>query len=235
MADIKFTDIEFRADIDFRLKCWYKEGCNLAKDSCEKVCPRYLEMNCLINTCGMKDATRYLKELVPKKSEIEAYKRLKEIKDNVVSFVENGKNLYITAPNVQTGKTSWSLKILYKYFDEIWSGNGFRTRGYFVYVPEFLSKARSFEYRDTAEFKKIDKVLKKADLVIWDDITSIYLNQNDQNLLNLYIDKRFMEDKANIFNGYKVDDLKPYIGDKLANRLKTNCEVIELKGASRIK
>lgn len=223
------------ADIDFRLKCWYKEGCNLVQPDCERRCPRYLEMNCLINTCGMKDANRYLKDLVPKKNELQAYKRLKEIKDNIVNFVDSGKNLFITSTNVQTGKTSWSLKILYKYFDEIWSGNGFRTRGYFIYLPEFLTKAKSYEYKDTDEFKKIDRVLKTADLVIWDDITASYLSQIDQNLLNLYIDKRFMEDKANIFNGYKVNDLKNYVGERLANRLKTNCEIIELQGASRVK
>ena len=223
------------SDIDFKLECWYKNGCNLEQPNCQKTCHRYLEMNYLINNCGMKNAKRYLKPLEPQKKEFPAYLRLKEIKDDIVNFVELGKNLYITAENVQTGKTSWSLKILYKYFDEVWAGNGFRTRGYFLYVPEFLSRVRSFEYKDSAEFKKIDKILKTADLVIWDDITSLQLNQNDQNTLNLYIDKRFMEDKANIFNGCLFQDLSSLIGPKLANRLQTNCEIVALSGTSRVK
>ena len=103
------------ADIDFKIPCWYKNGCNLAEDKCEKTCHRYLEMNYLINNCGMKDAYRYLKELIPQQTEQASYARLTEIKANIVEFVENGKNLYIASPYVQTGKTSWSLKILYKY------------------------------------------------------------------------------------------------------------------------
>lgn len=222
-------------NIDFKIDCWYKNGCNLEKPGCQKTCHRYLEMNYLIANCGMKNAHRYLKPLAPQNNEVDAYLRLKDIKDNIVSFVDAGKNLYITGNNVQTGKTSWSLKILYKYFDEIWAGNGFKVRGYFLYVPEFLSKARSFDYKDTPEYKAIDKILKQADLIIWDDISSMQLTTMDQNILNLYIDKRFMEDKANIFNGCYCEDLQSVLGAKLGNRLQTNCEVVKLVGTSRVK
>lgn len=237
-------------NIDFKLDCWYKNGCNLETNDCQKTCHRYLEMNYLINNCGMKHAKRYLKDLIPQEVEIPAYLELKDIKSNIVDFVENGRNLFITSPHVQTGKTSWALKILYKYFDEIWAGNGFKVRGYFLYVPEFISKCKSFEYKDTEEYKRINKALKRADLVIWDDITAMNLSQIDQNLLNLYIDKRFMEEKANIFTGWssipeespkdKLNDLLkeniiPVLGNKLANRISTNCKVISLEGLSRVK
>ncbi len=83
----------------------------------------------------MRNATKYLKPITPKKIDIPSFDRLKTIKDNILPFVNDGKSLYISSNNLQTGKTTWSLKILYKYFDEIWAGNGFRIRGYFLYVP----------------------------------------------------------------------------------------------------
>ena len=48
---------------------------------------------------------------------------------------------------------------MYKYFDEIWAGSDFVPRGYFLYVPEFIDNARSFQYKETSEYKEIDKVL----------------------------------------------------------------------------
>ena len=219
--------------IDFKIDCWYSGGCPKEFPNCKKTCHRYLEMNCLINTCGMKHTEKYLKNIQPAKLDVSSFMRLKEIKDSIVSFTEQGSNLYIGSVNLQTGKTTWSLKLLYKFFDEIWCGNGFRTRGYFIHVPEFLGKLKDFSFRETAEYKRIDKCLKTCDLVIWDDITSQPLTPNEQNILNVYIDKRLMEDKANIFNGmyYKGEKLEQVVGSKLAIRL-SESEVIVLKGKS---
>ena len=76
-------------------------------------------MNYLINNCGMKNADRFLKPISPAKIDVDAYLQLQEIKDNIVQFVEESRNLYIISHNLQTGKTTWSLKIMYKFFDEI--------------------------------------------------------------------------------------------------------------------
>ena len=69
------------SNIDFRLKCWYEAGCNLKTDFCEKTCHRYLQMNYLINNCGMKNADRFLKPISPAKIDVDAYLQLQEIKD----------------------------------------------------------------------------------------------------------------------------------------------------------
>ena len=223
-------------DINFELKCWYSGGCPRECYNCKQTCHRYLEMNCLINNCGMPNAMKYLKLISPEKCDFKSYQRLQHIKENILEYVNNGINLYISAQNLQTGKTTWSLKILYKFFDEIWAGNGFRVRGYFLYVPEFIAKLRDFGYRNTEEFKTIDRNLKSCDLVVWDDISSIDLTPQEQNLLNIYIDKRFMEDKSNIFNGvyHEQSDLEQLMGTKLATRL-LNSETIVFKGKSHKK
>lgn len=217
------------ANIDFRLKCWYKEGCNMATYNCEKTCHRYLEMNYLINNCGMKNAERFLKPIYPARCDIKAYKALQHIKDNVVRFVDNGQNLYLNSIHLQTGKTTWALKILYKFFDEIWAGNGFRQRGYFVYVPELLENTKSFEYKQSAQFKILDNVLKTADLIIWDDISSCNMTPSEQNMINIYIDKRIIDGKANLFTGLQQspESLKLSLGSKLSARL-LSCDQITL-------
>lgn len=217
------------ANIDFKLKCWYKDGCNAANYNCEKTCHRYLEMNYLINNCGMKNAERFLKLLQPDERDVDAFLRLNDIKTNVVNFVQTSQNLFLNSILLQTGKTTWALKILYKFFDEIWAGNGFRVRGYFLYVPEFLEKAKTFEYKQSNEFKQLDNILKNADLVIWDDISSCALSPVDQNLLNIYIDKRMIDGKSNIYTGlYQTPEvLKDLLGVKLSARLNA-CEQIKL-------
>lgn len=220
------------ADIDFRLPCWYKEGCNAKDYNCEKVCHRYLEMNYLINNCGMKNASKFLKPLNPEEGDIQTFEKLQEIKDNIVSFVKEAKNLFIASPQIETGKTSWALKIMYKYFDEIWAGNGFKRRGYFLYVPEFLNNIKSFEYKNSDEFKTIDKILRTTDLVVWDDLTTNQLSPQEQAIINTYIDKRVLEGLSNIYDGlfYKSETMVQYLGLKLSQRiLKSELAIIKGK------
>ncbi len=219
-------------NIDFRLNCWYTP-CQLEEPNCKKTCHRYLEMCCLITNCGMKHAEKYLKSINAAKIDKDAFDRLAVIKNNILPFVEEGHNLTIKSLFLQTGKTTWALKMLYKYFDEIWSGNGFRPRGYFLYVPEFLNKTKTFAFRDTNEFKKMDRLLRTVDLVIWDGITENTLSANEQIMLNTYIDKRLLEGKANIFTGMFInaqDELKN-LGNKLKARL-DSCENILIRGQS---
>ena len=106
-------------------------------------------------------------------------------------------------------------------------------RGYFLYVPQFLHNLRNFEYKNTTEYKFLDKILNTVDLVIWDDITSLDLSPQDQNILNMYIDKRVMENKSNIFNGLKLpeEQLQLKLGQKLAARLNM-CETVEFVSTS---
>lgn len=211
--------------IDFRLNCWYSGGCPQECNDCKKTCHRYLEMNCLISNCGMTNVSKYLKSLTPWDVDLESFKYLQNLKDNIVEFVEDGSNLFIASTNFQTGKSTWSLKLLYKYFDEIWCGNGFRVRGFFIHVPKFLNNMKDFSYKESAEYKRIDRYLKSCDLIIWDDITTQQLTPFEQNMLNVYIDQRLMEDKANIFNGQmdSMENLESIVGKKLANRL-TCCQ-----------
>lgn len=214
-------------EVDPKIKCWYT--CNTDPNyDCRKICPRYKLMNFFIVNCGKPNADRYLKLLSPSKVDVKAFLLLDKVKTNISEYVNNGLNLFIASDKLQNGKTSWSLKIMYKYFDDVWCGSDFVPRGYFIYVPDFLSKMKNYDYKNTAEFKEIDKILKTVDLVIWDDITADKLNPQDQTVLNNYISQRLQNGKANIYNGLD-NDLNEYLGKTLATRFES-FEKILLRG-----
>ena len=222
------------AEVDFKIDCWYGSGCTLRTERCQKTCPLYLEMNYMIVNCGMPDATPYIKTLIPTTdTEVKSYERLQNIKGNIVDYVTAGHDIFIVSNYSFTGKTSWAIKLMYRYFDRIWSGNGFKVRGYFLYVPDFVTKLKAFSYKETAEYKEIMHNLEHCDLVIWDAITDVTLNEHEQGLLSSVLGKRFMKGKANIYTGNAKVDLE-VLGRNLADKI-SMAERILLDGQSRTK
>lgn len=211
--------------------CWYKEVCLADVSECHN-CIKFIEMQHLMENSGLPKSRQCPQPLRAPEDDIDAYKRLAEIKDDIVSFVEQGKNLYITSEVTGNGKTSWSIKLLLRYFDQVWNGNGLRVRGLFIHVPTFLLKLKDFKTAD-AEFEHIKKYVLKADLVIWDDIASVSLSSYDFSQLLMYLDNRLLALKSNIFTGNinTKDHLEQRVGQKLASRIFGRAtEVITFKG-----
>ena len=210
-----------------REDCWYKDTCVL-KDTCDS-CIRFNEVKFLMDTSGIPEAQQVPLKLIPEESDYAQFKRLDAIKKDIVNFINEGNNLYITSNNSGNGKTSWTLKLMLRYFNEIWSGNGFRVRGMFIHVPTFLNKLKNFENPLPEEYK--NNVLN-CDLVIWDDIASTALSQWDYSQLLTYIDSRLLSKKSNIYtsnitNEYKLGEM---VGARLCSRIYSSSEVIELSG-----
>ena len=121
-------------------KCWYKDVCTC--ESCTN-CLRYAEMKYLMDNSGLSK-NRQQPIYLDGGNDRQAFLRLADIKKDIVAFVENGESLYIFSEYTGNGKTSWAIKLLHKYFDEIWAGNGFNPRGYFIHVPVLLNKLKEF-------------------------------------------------------------------------------------------
>lgn len=212
-----------------RSDCWYK---NVCQEPCTNSCVRYLEMKELMDTSNIPKVKQIPQSLTAPKCDIEAYKRLAEIKADIVDFVECGQNLYIASDKTGNGKTSWAIKLMLKYFDEIWAGNGFKPRGLFIHVPTFLLKCKDFNNKD-AEFDELKNRLSTIDLVIWDDIASTDVSAYDYSQLLMYIDNRLLDGRANIFTGNyeNRDRLEKRVGMKLTSRIWSyTTEVIIFKG-----
>lgn len=172
--------------------------------------------------------------LVPENKDYDNFVYLADIKDDIVNFVNNEENLYITSNYTGNGKTSWAIKMLLKYFDSVWSGNGFRIRGVFIHVPTFLNKLKSDIKNPDLEFESLVSCLVDVDLVIWDDIASTGLSQYDHSQLLTYIDQRVLSGKSNIFTGNIPDkeSLEKSVGARLTSRILSG-EIVELKGRDR--
>ena len=140
--------------------------------------------------------------------------------------------MYIWGKHTGNGKTSWSLKILLRFFNDIWAGNGLRVRGKFVHVPTMLLKMKDFNNPLSQEYKND---ILNCDLVVFDDIASAGISQYDLSQLILAIDHRFLYEKSTIYtSNLSPNELQSALGERLASRIVgSNTVKIELKGADK--
>lgn len=215
--------------------CPYFSVCNKVNTSeCNAGCIRYLEMDYLLHMSCIPKSKRIPKTLVPENIDLESFKRLNNIKNDIVNFVNNGCSLYLYSQTTGNGKTSWAIKILLKYFDKVWAGNRFRARGLFINVPSFLRMVTENVQNPTYEFNELKQLIAEVDLVVWDDIGATKLTEYDHKNLLSFVDQRVLADKANIYTGNLPGDLlAEAVGYRLASRIYNESSVIELKGQDR--
>lgn len=216
-------------------ECWYSEVCSSYAKDCDKCCGRYAEMKFLMEHSGIPKNKQRPIVLNPSACDYDAFVRLSNIKDHIVEFVDSGRNLYITSNIVGNGKTSWALKLLMKYFDEIWDGNGFRVRGMIVHIPTFLAKCKDFKTTDL-EFEELKRQVLEADLVVWDDIAGVTMSNYDYTQLLVCLDAREFRGLSNIFTGNisNRESLLNALGAKITSRVwNSQTEVVEFFGGER--
>lgn len=219
----------------FNPECWYKEVCDDVKDGCTKHCAQYLKMRYLMEHCGLPVNKCKPIPLQPEACDRDAFVKLANIKDNIEDFVEDGNNLYITSANVGNGKTSWSIKLLLKYFEQIWEYSDFNVRGLFISVPWFLSMSKDFKTTDP-EFEELKRHIATADLVVWDDIACTEISAYDLGQLSTYIDARCLAQLSNIYTGNlpSREMLEKALGTRLTSRIwNARTDLVELKGGDR--
>ena len=216
-------------------KCWYISVCGkYGSPECNASCIRYMEMDFLMQNSGIPRNKQYSVLLTPSKKDVQAFVTLKEIKDDIIAFVENGESVYIYSHNFGNGKTTWAIKLMQKYFDKIWAGNGFRCRGIFIHVPTFLTKIKEGISRKDEDFETLKSRLTTVDLVIWDDIAATKLGDFDHANLLTYIDQRKLNQLSNIYTGnLHQNELQEALGNRLASRVWNDSTPVKFVGADR--
>ena len=218
---------EFVSKENLRTICWYGDVCT---NECKSDCIRYLEMKFLMDNSNLPKAKQKPIDLYPDDIDYDTFVELAKIKDNIVDFVANGNNMYIASETTGNGKTSWAIKLMLKYFNEIWSGNGFKPRALFIYVPSFLTQLKNFDKKDQA-LEEIKILLPKVDLVVWDDIASVGISNYDLSQLLTYLDVRVLDEKYNIYTGNLLGkDLEDVLGTRLFSRVWNGSKKFFLKG-----
>ena len=218
-------------DRDQLSRCWYEEVCTQKADMCYSTCIRYNEMAYMIDNSGIPKA-KQRPIILDGGEDYDVFAQLADIKDNIVEFVHDGNNIYLASERTGNGKTSWAIKLLLKYFDQIWAGNGFQVRGLFIHVPTLLMKLKNF---DDPLSKSYKQQILECDLVVWDDIATTQISNYDYNNLLNFIDYRLAEEKSNIFTGNQTtkDNLENILGVRLASRVWNPSQVFIFKGKDR--
>ena len=209
--------------------CWYKDVCQV---ECEPNCLRYNEMKYLMDNSDIPPIRQIPSKLIPETIDKKAFEELNGIRLDILNFVKNGESLYIWGRQTGNGKTSWALKLMLRFFNDIWAGNGFRVRGKFVHTPTFLLKLKDFSNPLSEEYKND---IMNCDLLILDDIASVGISQYDLSQLLLYIDHRQLNCKSTIYTGnLNEKDMNSVLGSRLTSRIwSSSTTIIELKGSDR--
>lgn len=215
------------------MNCWYKGKCNLEKISCQENCLRFNNMNILTKNSRLPIDLQYPIILEPDYVDVDAFKNLNTLKDNIEEFVNKGMNLYLWSEGTGNGKTTWASKLLMSYFNRIWVFSQLKCRGVYLYIPTYLNALKT-QYLNNNSLSDYVQDVKNADLIVLDDLGVGKLTDFDRNNLLDLIDYRLNNHKSIIFtsnlNRQGITDL---FGDRLSSRIYNSSIVIRLRGRDR--
>lgn len=175
--------------------------------------------------------------LVPEKIDVESFKKLAIIKDNIARFVNDGFNLLIYSDNPGNGKTTWASKIGLAYIDYV---AAYATERPFLYLnlPLFLSEKKA-NIQDKSLSEEIDRkeaLIREAKLVIFDDIGVRGLSEFEKQLFYTWIEHRTAEKKSCIYtSNINPVNFSAIFGPRIADRIIGYSTLVEIKGQSRRK
>lgn len=196
-------------------ECWYKNKCT---NKCSNACIRYNLMYSLFKQSELPEHQWNYKDLVCFDEDEPAFIQLNEI--NMIDFVDCGRNLYIHSSICGNGKTSWAIRLMYRYFDLIWHKSNFDFKAIFVNVQKFLYNCKRSISQTVEGFEELCNKIEKADLVIWDDMSCTKVTDYEHQILFQYIDDRISAGKANIFTGNQDrENCEQLIGQRLTSRI----------------
>lgn len=217
--------------------CYIRPICN-GKDCDKDFCLRKYKMDSLYSSALMSESQK--KHIALRVDEdgtdLEQFKQLAEIEKNIVSFVNEGKNLYIHSGTCGCGKTSWSLRLIEAYFNKIWARSDGSCKALFISVPRFLLAIKDNISNKNAYVEYIKENVLAADLVVWDDVAALNRASTDYettNLLNI-IDNRIAIGKSNIYtSNLNRQQLYSILGERLTSRIANMSIDIELHGSDK--
>jgi DNA replication protein DnaC len=215
--------------------CFLYDNCN-HKDCDKDFCLRKYKMDSLYSAALMTDTQK--KHITLRVDEdgtdLEQFKQLAGIEQNIVSFVNEGKNLYLHSANCGNGKSSWSLRLVEAYFNKIWARTEIRCRVLYISVPRFLIALKDSITTRSAYVDYIKENVLDADLVVFDDIAAKMGTEHEVNHLLNIIDNRLALGKSNIYtSNLNRQQLYTALGERLTSRIANKSIDIELFGSDK--
>jgi DNA replication protein DnaC len=167
-------------------------------------------------------------------TDLEQFKQLAVIEQDIVNFIKEGKNLYLHSAIPGNGKSSWSLRLAEAYFNKIWARTSDKCRVLFISVPRFLLAIKDNISVKSSYVEYIKENVLEADLVIWDDLGSKVGSEFELSHLLSLIDNRLVLGKSNIYtSNLNRQQLYTAIGERLASRVANMSIDIEFFGSDK--
>lgn len=216
-------------------KCYLYDFCN-HKDCEAEFCQRKYKMDSLYSAALMTESQKQhiILRVDQDGTDLEQFKQLAAIEQDIVNFISSGKNLYLHSANCGCGKTSWSLRLTEAYFNKIWARSETKCRVLFISVPRFLLALKDNISAKNSYVEYIKENVFEADLVIWDDIAAKMGSEFElTHLLNI-IDNRLALGKSNIYtSNLNRQQLYTALGERLTSRIANMSIDIELFGSDK--
>ena len=216
-------------------KCFLYDACN-RKDCGKDFCLRKYKMDSLYSAALMSDSQKQhvVLKIDQDGTDLEQFKQLAAIEQDIVKFISEGKNLYLHSTNCGNGKSSWSLRLAEAYFNKIWARTEPKCRVLFISVPRFLLALKDDITVKSSYVEYIKNNVLEADLVIWDDIAAKMGSEFElTHLLNI-IDNRLALNKSNIYtSNLNRQQLYNALGERLTSRIANMSIDIELFGTDK--
>lgn len=172
--------------------------------------------------------------------DIEPFKRLAEIRANLMAFLTSEvNNLIICSENLGNGKTSWAVKLMLSYIES--------NKGILNNVEERLVTVENFDFcvfcqsvpflvemkqfgNNKSSYEMYNR-LCKTNLAIIDDLGAVPMSQYDYNIIYAILEKRLFAGKPTIVTTNFIDKAtaKKELGPRLVDRIWSNSEVVEFK------
>lgn len=215
--------------------CYLRSVCN-GKDCQADFCLRKYKMDSLYSAALMTDSQK--KHITLRVDEdgtdLEQFKQLADIEKNIVSFIGEGKNLYLHSAIPGNGKSSWSLRLAETYFNKIWARSEVKCRVLFISVPRFLLAIKDNISAKSSYVEYIKENVLEADLVIWDDLAAKVASEFEMSHLLSLIDNRLILGKSNIYtSNLNRQQLYAALGERLTSRVANMSIDIELRGSDK--
>lgn len=178
---------------------------------------------------------RYLQDisLRPVKEDVKTFKELQDIKNNIVDFVNQGKNLFIYSSSVGNGKTTWSTKLLKEYIEQV-SSIMYKNNcpALFINVSNFLNKKKlAITNRELVpEVQDLEQKILSAKLVVFDDLGVKDVSSYELNSLYYWIDERTSNLRSCIYtSNLSPQALSMILDSRIYSRVVNYSEVKEIK------
>lgn len=217
-------------------ECWLKDNCKQLHCNDTNGCLILYKLNYLYDQAYISEKQRkYLALRIDADgTDLEEFKKLKNIQDNILDFVNSGNQLYIHSTNTGCGKTSWALRLVQTYFKKIWLTTELKCRALFINVPTLLLSLKENISNKSEYITHIKENILDADLVIWDDIGNKLGTEFEISNLLSFIEQRINSGKANIFTSNLNDnEIHESLGDRLSSRICNLGINIELHGGDK--